>query len=148
MGRLSMLYAGCPWYHALYMGILPTLFPIQKEERAGISSMENVTQNQVQATEAWFMRSTCRCGALGEESRGVWVSRMLPESIQQGLKKGDYRLLQQKKARKTWVKKLILHKSTWFHKTIFYSTTCTWIPQQHMNKLHIIPHLIVLFHIQ
>ncbi len=52
-----------------------------------------------------------------------------------------------KRARKTWVKKLIPHEFTWFHKTMFYSTTCSWIPHWHINQFHILPHLIVLFHI-
>ncbi len=99
-----------------WMEILPTLFPIQKEVRAGISPiigemMENVTHNPVQVTEAWFMRSTCRCGALGEESRGVWVLRMQPKSIQHRLK-GLRQAAATKKDLESLSNKFIPYKST------------------------------------
>ncbi len=144
-GTLSMFFARRPWHHAFWMGILPTWFPIRKEARAGISPMGNVTHNLVQATEALFMRSTCRCGALGEESRGVWVWRTLPKRVQKGLKKGDDRLPQQK-SQENLSNNLILHKSTWLQKAMFYSTTCTCFSPSDIHQFHIIPHMIFLFH--
>ncbi len=72
------------------------------------------------------MRSTCccQCGALGEESLGVFVSRMRPKSVQQGLKKG--------KNLENLSNKFIPHNSTW----LLYSITYTCISQRHKSIPH------------
>ncbi len=78
--------------------------------------MKNRTHNPVQATEAWFMRPKGCCGALREESRGVWV--WLEDAAKERLariEEGRRKAAATKKARKTWVNKLIPHKSTSKH---------------------------------
>jgi hypothetical protein len=131
----------------LLMGVLPTRFPVKKEARAGHSPMDNVTHNPVQATEAWFMRSTCCFGALGEESRGVCVSRMGQRAISKDWRRATTGCCN-KKGLENLSKNIIPDDSAWFHNTMFYSTTCTCIPLWHINQFHINPHLIVLFHTQ